>query len=405
MMALLEFGLTFNYAWQSSIFFLRWHIVLEIFQSKREKNMHGLKRLQLSLLTLFVTTCFITTAQAIALDQRVRQHSGFYIEGEGFDTRANETLFSDFPFAESNVLATTGTSSTTDHTQFHHFDPCEKWAWRAAVGYDFPSCTCCAYGFSLEYTYFYKNNRRHLADFISSTFEPALSFPGGAAAGGGSTNADASLNFRYNAIDLLGHSNCTFCNCLDVQFFAGARYVNFGETFRDHLFVAPDLIPTVFENGTAFFDDTIYFNNRFNGVGPRVGFNVFYQVACGFGLVTEAAGDLVFGTSRSTLHRLESELFPLAPAMTVITAIENPLHRQGRAVPGLSGKVALAYRAVFCDCSSLVVEAGYRGDKYFGLAHDTAFVQFDDFIASFSKDANYHNFSISGPYISITYHV
>jgi hypothetical protein len=74
-------------------------------------------------------------------------------------------------------------------------------------------------------------------------------------------------------------------------------------------------------------------------------------------------------------------------------------------VPGLSGKVGLAYRGVFCNCSSLVIEAGYRGDKYFGVAQDSSFVQFDNSGFNLDKDATHHDFSIAGPYISVSFHV
>jgi hypothetical protein len=112
--------------------------------------MSGTRRLQWFLLAMFVTTAFISNVHAIALDCRVKQHGGWYVEAKGFDARMHESLFSSFPFAESEIStvnsAIDGTVTSKIITDsLYHFNPKERWGWSAALGYDFPTCSCCAY--------------------------------------------------------------------------------------------------------------------------------------------------------------------------------------------------------------------------------------------------------------------
>lgn len=371
--------------------------------------MNGLKKKSLSLGSLLLATSITQVAHATVIqDQCVRQHGGWYVEVEPFWARAKDSLLTTLPFAETNInefeFTPTGTFSSRDN-RAHTFDSDYEWGYRVAVGYDFPSCTCCTYGFSLEYTYHKAEDDRHIGPFVNSDGAPAL-FSFFSFFGPDTTNADANYDFKYYAIDLLGHRTSTICNCVDLQFFAGARYVRLKEDHHRHLFVPDELVDDAFDTGSDVSDFFSDHKTRFDGVGPRVGFNVFYQFAHGFGLVTEAAGNLVFGCSDSEYSESISEFFSLGDDDVGVFegTHHNKVDRHANVVPGLSGKVALAYRATFRNCSSLAIEAGYRGDKYFGIADHSTIVFPDAFDEGFNKDGVYHDYDLSGPYISISFH-
>lgn len=371
--------------------------------------MHGLKKLHWSLFAILLSSGISQVAEATVLqDQKVRQHGGWYAEVEGFHAKAADSLLSTLPFASTDLfilpIVTASTVFTsTDHV-IHTFHPEWNCGYRLALGYDFPSCSCCTYGFSLEYTHHKVDDDRHLRGFINPNFLPALDdFYGNFDAD--ATAADASYDFKYHSIDLLGHKNFTVCNCVDVQLFAGARYSRIKEDLHRHLFVEDEFIDDVLGAGFTASDFIHDYDSKFNGLGPRVGFNAFYQVACGFGLVTEFATDLLFGYSDSSFFERNIDT-NLVDGTLLVDEDVTHVHQDHNAnvVPGLSGKVGLAYHATFRNCSSLAVELGYRGEKFFGALDHSSLVFPVDFDAGFIKDGVYHDYSISGPYLSISFH-
>ncbi len=363
--------------------------------------MTGLKKLHLLLVPVLLASA---VASASTISDQARRHGGAYFQVEAFDARVGDTLLSSLPFA--HTLDITGVLPSTVLSDFHYFKNDNDWGWHLAAGYDYPSCTCCNYGFSLEFTWFRSDDDKHLAGFINEDGEPVL-VPVTSFFGFGATDVNASFDTRYHAIDLLGHQNRTFCNCVDVQFFAGARYVNFKENYDTHFFTPDDLADDVLAAGSTVSDYFAHHRAKFDGLGPRVGFNVDYNVYCGFGLFTELAGNLVFGRSDSDWHDAIETTDLVDGVATLISTGENfnKSHKNGFAVPGLSGKVALTYRTAFCNCSSLSVELGYRGDKYFGIANHSSLVRFGAVAANYIKDGNYHDFDVSGPYVAVTYHM
>lgn len=369
--------------------------------------MTGLKKLQLCLFTLCLTAGVVDSAQAIATDKRVRQHGGWYVEGEGFYARANDSFLTNYPFAEffsGTSVTTPGVITFTNSTNVLRFDPEHDWGYKIAAGYDYASCTCCNYGFSLEYTHF-DNDRSHLIfgglngenEPVIQTFNSVFSAT--------FTTVDANYDTRFNSLDLLGHKNFTVCNCVDMQLFAGARYVNLKQSWNDVFSDDPDLVDEIIGAGVAISSSRIHFDNKFDGAGPRFGANAFYQVAPGFGLVTELAGNLIFGSSKSRYSEVFHSVINSEPGFDFNNDFTNDQPRHELTVPSLSGKIGLAYRAVFRNCSSFVIEAGYRGEKYFGISDLTSFTSSLEENSANDKSAQYHDFSFSGPYVNLSYHM
>lgn len=365
--------------------------------------MERFNKFHMSLVTLFLSTTVVSSASAIAPSQQVRQHGGWYVEVEPFYAKAKDTLLSTLPFAETSVetFFEDDIELEREDSILHTFRPGRKWGFRVAAGYDFPSCNCCTYGFSLEYTYLKIDDNQRLTNFVDEDFEPALDDHYGFF-DADATDANVNLEYKYHAVDLLGHKNLSVCGCVDLQLFSGARYVHLKEELNRHLFVNADLFDDVISEDNTASDFFSNYNAKFDGLGPRVGVNAFYPVACGVGIVTEVAGDLLFGVSRSDYSERLRDVFDEGE-----TVFEGRFHEHNKSdahvVPGLSGKVGLAYRTVFCNCSSVSVELGYRGDKYFGIGYHSALVNPVDFDAGFVKDGSFHDFDISGPYLNLTY--
>lgn len=360
--------------------------------------MSGLKKLRLLLIPILVSGAVSQAADATALSQQARARGGCYVELEPFLARSTDSLLTTLPFAVTVV------TSISDFTRVdYYFDKKWQWGFRAAAGYDFPSCSSCNYGFSLEYTWHRSDQDKSLENVISPTFTPSAFpitsviefFPGG-------TTALANYDFRYHAIDLLAHQNSTFCNCVDVQFFGGFRYVRLREDLSSHFFVTEQFVQDVISSFGFVNDFSNNLESKFEGIGPRLGVNVFYNITNNVGLVTEFAGNLIFGTSENNYFEL---ILTDGPEVDITRSSDNHEDKRGLVVPALSGKVGLAYRASLCNCSTLAVELGIRGDKYFDIANHSSYVGPTQFDLRGVRDGSYHDFDIFGPYLSVSYHL
>lgn len=384
------------------------------------------RRMLCALITFAATTAVISASEAYGSSYGTGGYKtcgGWYASLEGFHGHAHDTLLSKLPFALEQGFGENGSGEGDETFNFFHINPDKAWGWRAAVGYDFPSCTCDNYGFSLEYTHFDHGDDGHVnklnSEVIGDDEINPFIFPILSSADKEDSFfdvANAHLNTRYDTLDVLGHKNIVACN-LQLQVFGGVRYLRIRENYDVHYG------PTEFffegEGETEGFDDNVNFNNRFNGIGPRVGANMFYNVYCGFGVAGELAGSLLFGRNESDLNEAFLERSFDEEFESEGQFIHNHHHDNDwdYVVPGISGKVALAYKTCFCNNASLQVELGFRGDKYFNVIDNSALVQslniaqivrqgqFFNCDAFLDKNATYHDFSIAGPYLAVTYHL
>lgn len=365
--------------------------------------MKGMKKLNFCMLSILIATTAVS-AQADIFTLRSAKHGGAYVSLEGFRGDGTDTFISNFPFAR--VVSFDQASPTLFYNErVLQFDPDSEWGYRIAIGYDFCSCCPCNYGFSLEYTHFDSDDhqRAEIARSTVSTITQAI-VPFNTFLPALTNNifsaVTAQFDTRYDTVDLLGHQNRVLCNCVEAQFFIGARYLRFREELDQHFFESSPGTTADPLNS----DLTAHFSNRFTGIGPRVGVAAFYPLVKGFGISTEVAGNLLFGCTRSQYSEDLS-----SNAVTIVFTDEetfrNDPHDRAKFVPGWSGKVSLAYHADFCNRSSLTVEVGYRGDKYYEVSDVRAIVGLP--LTSFNaiKNEIYHDFEITGPYASISYHM
>lgn len=364
--------------------------------------MKGLKKLQLSLIVLLFSGNVINNVYATPTDKRMRCHSGWYGDVEAFHARVSDSLLSNLFFGES-IASESSPGVERIFTKDFYLNPVTDWGYRLALGYDFCGTACCNYGFSLEYTHFNSSTNTVLSGFLDDIASPTLFAAEVVQLSATYTNAVFRWDTKYNAVDFLGHQNLTFCKCVDVQLFAGARYINLREHLNRDYFDDENLIPEILDGGRAVVDLFSQFKNKFDGVGPRIGFSTFYPFTCYFGLATECSGELLLGSSRLNYNEDASRLIPNLGGLELTNfEFRTDYPRNTRIVPGLGGKAALVYRGGWSNCSSLTVEVGYRGDEYFGATDNRVFQAFNRI--GFGKVRAYHDFHLSGPYASVSYH-
>lgn len=393
--------------------------------------MFKIKKLSYSLLALTLTAGVASTAQA-SYNGGYARCGGWYVSAEPFYERVTDTLFSRLSYSDTSFFDTSVTGNRLGHLElsdrYNSISQDDKWGFRVAVGYDFPSCNPCNnYGASLEYTHFNAENSNNTdASFVfnnttgifsGSIITPLISPLFNAISSSNSgidvigfTEANASFRTNYDTVDLLAHKNIFLRNCSTAQFFVGARYLHLKEEYRTN-FEFPGFVGTF--DDVAFSipsaEDHLRFNNKFDGIGPRIGANAFYNIAGGFGVTGELAGELLFGQVHSDFSEnlsvaATTSEFDIFSTPAVSDEFRNDQHDTNIVVPGLSGKVGLAFRTSFCNCTTLSIELGYRGDKYFGVADNAAFTESLNNTVNTIKDAKFHDVSFTGPYLSVTVH-
>lgn len=364
--------------------------------------MRGIKKL-CSLFFIILLTMTVT-AQADVFTPKVSRHGGAYISLEGFNAEGNDTFISNQPFGVVMIAHTAAPDFTADNRNLN-FNTDTDWGYRIAVGYDYRSCCPCNYGFSLEYMHYHTN------EYDSFTLEPRTSLETTRVVvpidanlpvffSRDFTAVNARFSSKYDTVDLLAHHNRVLCQCVDAQFFLGARYLNLKQDWHSQFTetVSPVLINTTNE------ELLLNFKNRFHGIGPRVGIAGFYPFYCNFGVSAEVAGNLLFGCTNSefTEHFTGQDLLT---GSTEVSSFRDEGRDRAKFVPAWSGKVALAYHADFCNCSGLTVEVGYRGDKYYEISDVRAWVQAIPGDSAQIKNGLYHDYEITGPYLSVSYHM
>lgn len=342
--------------------------------------------------------CFAQTFATVALAS-ASPHFGWFVEVEPFYAKATDTLLTPSIYA----VKVADPAILGDHKQEYHLDLENSWGGRIALGYDFPYCSNSNYGLSVAYTFFdndnsadVTNNNRNSAglpvlapaEFIDITDEASARF----------SIARSKLDQCYTTFDVLAHKNIVLCNGPLIKTFAGVRYFYLREHLHDYYEFRGDITGVRVEN---IYDVNV--KNETRTIGPHIGAEIFYPVLNGFGVTGQLAGSLLYGQSNSEFHNAYHLSAGSALGDPVQLTSSNENDDAAHVVPAMSGKVGVVYQACLHHCSSLSIEVGYRGDKYFNAVNNVAYQQLlagDDI----NSNSNYHDFDLSGPYFSVTFH-
>lgn len=275
-------------------------------------------------------------------------------------------------------------------------DPDYDWGYRVNVGYMFP---CTGNDVSLTYTNFKSSDKDAVTlttgQVLFSTLTPfvfgADEFIG--------TSSNAKTTFEVQAVDLdFGQHLSLGCNTR-MRFTGGLRYARL-DTQLDVNHIATALFDTDGPMDRLVLNSKQ--NSRFQGVGPRFGTAIDYNIGHGFNVIGEATGALLIGHVKSdyTEHAV----------ITEGTVVEDDAFagykysEDTRVVPNLTAKLGLGYNFQFNNCSQtkFTIEAGYQVDHYFNATDRLGGVGISqpEMRTRHSIDT-----SFAGPYVGLQVHI
>lgn len=237
------------------------------------------------------------------------------------------------------------------------------------VGYDFANS-----GNRLEAAYFYLHNSKHSVEgLIDTPFTFGSSFFNvGVLAPPGTPLPPSYLKYTLNQGDLkFGHRLITGSCFFEFTPTVGVRYASLKHDLP-------------FTGG--------YVRSTYWGAGPMLGFDLIYNLYKGLLLVGQFNAALLMGAVKSS----SALNFP-ADATNVFKSPSN-----SRIVSNFEGRLGMAYDYIFCNRSSIRLEAGYEMNNYIG-----PFDMIVSYVAPVQRisDLETTSFAYSGPYLKLTWHM
>ena len=129
--------------------------------------------------------------------------------------------------------------------------------------------------------------------------------------------------------------------CLVLRPFVGLRGARIDQGYKIHSAA----------NRSGTIDDDVYVSyvrmkNDFLGIGPRIGFDIEFEVGCGVVVFAEAAGSILYGT----FDRHAREFYDDADDLDVVEyTLKSSADRCSRAISDLS--IGLKWEHCFCWCN------------------------------------------------------
>lgn len=246
-----------------------------------------------------------------------------------------------------------------------------KGAGAIKVGYDFAGN-----GNNIEVEYLHLYNSRHNVNDSTGAVGFGSAFFNLSAQTPPFIVSDSFLRYRLNQVDVTaGHRFITASNCLQLHPFAGVRYTN----LRHNLDFLVGHVRT-----------------HYWGVGPTIGIDGDYYVCKGFGVFGRFDTSLLFGEVRA------DSLLTLPPFPN--TRFVSP--KTNRMVTSLGARLGVTYNYVLCQGSRIRLELGYLANVYIGpLDIIQSIVSLAPASPPRIDTIQTTNFSFSGPYLSLNWHI
>jgi len=192
------------------------------------------------------------------------------------------------------------------------------------------------WGFQLEGAYHYRPSLDVDLNWYHLHTQNQAYLPSGTLYAGSAANLYAGLlriEPRWDAVNLELGQQLDLIPDIMTRLHVGVEFARIKNTFTNH----PRLLPTA--NPVFITEDA----TRFNGFGPRLGFDLARPFLNGFGIYAKAAGMLLVGTGKQSvrgyynLPSFTSNPFP-NPYSTGNYVQSNTL-----VIPGFEGKLGLTY--------------------------------------------------------------
>jgi hypothetical protein len=213
--------------------------------------------------------------------------------------------------------------------------------------------------------------------------------------------ATGNVKFHFDEVNV-NYGQLVSFGELDTNFFVGVGFVQIKQK-----------LSTLFTSTNGNFTRTITDPSSFIGGGPQVGLDFCYCIIddlylTGNALITLFSGKLKNQTTFSSTGTNFATFTVPSPNVQTIT-----VNNRFQLIPALEEKIGLAYERTFCDHYSFTIEVGYQAKIYFNAVQSTdmssqvtALPPPDDptigvFARTFQRTLG--NFSLSGPYIAVSF--
>ncbi len=263
------------------------------------------------------------------------------------------------------------------------FEPSNHGGIGAKAGYDFASSAN-----SLEFDYLHFNSSTPALINSGDTYSlGSIHSPNVVVPGSVGLVADAKLAYNLNQYDLwLAHTFGSAVSDFTFKPAIGIRYASASEN------------ETVAISDYAFANaGSAKLTSDFQGLGPEMGFDAHYKLGYGFGVIGHF-DDAVLASRISG-----SSLVDYIPSFGVNSVFK--LKDSNRVSNVVTARLGADYKYVFTNGSSLGLEGGYQAIQYSdafditqGNVNTTPYGQ--HIVGVSSED-----FSLRGPYLTLTYHV
>lgn len=291
-------------------------------------------------------------------------------------------------------------------SELRNVEPTFTWAWGANIGYEFPNT-----GNDIKLNYFNFSSKD--TDFIFSfpfSLTPIgfnlITIPSDFMMSAETTHYD------LDQLDLLAGQTIDIGCRLKLHPNVGLRWADFERRNETRYFQPVIFLPDLFN------DVSTNEKSNFDGLGPIAGLDASYYLGTGIGVVGHLDSALLIGDIDSKLDATAIVFTPGFGTDSIVT-LDFKNESQHRVVPVIDGKIGVDYSYLF-SCHSnayLTAEVGYQVSEYFNLVdrlYATSTVQSGEahnltqFIVAGSTQITARktaNWSISGPYASLTFHM
>jgi len=283
----------------------------------------------LSVLGLVISVNAFAAAASVPVTQLVTvpiQNGGFHIGAEALYLQASSGDL-DYAIVDNNA------ASIMPNGYAAKVDPSYKWGFGIDAGFHFAGT---GNDLSAHYERLHTTDTNAVsgAKIWSRFIHPSIvqSY----------IRANATVNYKYDAVDVLLGQLVDIGHRLHTHLAAGVRYADLNSNMDATYYSA------------ASYDRAIL-NSSFKGIGPRVALNGTYDLYRGFGFDADVGTSLLIGSMKASNNQYRSS-----------TAI-NYLMTKGsirHIVPELDAKLGLSYGHLFSK-GKLTIMAGWKVINYF----------------------------------------
>jgi len=219
-------------------------------------------------------------------------------------------------------------------------------------------------------------------------------------------HATGNAAFKYDVVNLDTGQRVDFGKYVEMRFFAGISSASLREEVHAR-YSGTKPIPFA-----GPFSNKQKVSSRFNGIGPRFGFEADMATDYGFGFVAQGALSTLIGATKAKTNYISNspQLLALFGQTLNYQTIEDK--KIAQVVPALDGKLGVYYKTLIANCMEAGLEAGWQAAVYMnaiqqylpgtlvGSAAVTSLSTGGIFVGTMNHTQS--NYSVQGPYLTAT---